>query len=130
VNNLVDPINPPPDTEVEAIPIPTPPNTSAEITFQGNNYDLMSVVGVTTGGIALLTLGTCGLGTYCLPFLPILLGVIGLVVAKDSIDPDRTKRFSWISIGAGGILFALIIMFVALYIGIIFFAVAAEGGSF
>lgn len=129
MSNLFDPVNPPPDTDAEAIPIPTSPSAATEITFQGNNYDLMSVVGVTTGGIALLTLGTCGLGTYCLPFLPILLGIIGLVVAKDSINPDRTKRFSWISIGAGSILFALIIVFVALYIGIIFFAIAAEGGG-
>jgi hypothetical protein len=100
------------------------------ITFQGNSYDLTSVVGLTTGAVVLLACATCNLGYYCLPFVPIILGIIGLVAAKDSVDPDRTKLLSWLSVGSGAIILLLIFIFVALYIGFIVFVVLAENGGF
>ncbi len=110
------------------------PNRSPEITFQGNSYDLMSVVGVSIGGMTLFTCATCNLGFYCLPIIPVILGLIGLVAAKVSVDPERTKLLSWIGIGTGGLIILIIITFIALYIGlyafIIFMALAAEGGGF
>jgi len=100
------------------------------ITFQGNSYDLTSVIGLTTGAAVLLACATCNLGYYCLPFVPIILGVIGLVAAKDSVDPDRTKLLSWLSVGSGAIILLLIFIFVALYIGFIVFVIVAENGGF
>lgn len=100
------------------------------ITFQGNSYDLTSVVGLTTGAVVLLACATCNLGYYCLPFVPIILGIIGLVAAKDSVDPDRTKLLSWLSVGSGAIILLLILVFVALYIGFIVFVVLAENNGF
>jgi hypothetical protein len=100
------------------------------VTFRGNGYDLMVVVGVTIGGIMLSICFTCGLAQYILPFVPIVLGIIGLVAAKDSVDPERTKLLSWISLGSGG--FFLILIFLAVLTYIAFFllmmAMAAEGG--
>lgn len=114
------------------VPVPTPTPSStvspapAEM-YQGNSYDMAALVGVISGALVLLSCGTLGLGTYCLPLLPLILGVIGLVTAKDAVNPDRTRLMSWISIGIGGVIFLLIILLVLVYAGFIFFAVASEG---
>jgi hypothetical protein len=100
------------------------------ITFQGNSYDLASVIGVTAGALVLFSCFTCNMGYYCLPILPIILGIIGLVAAKDAVDPQRTKLLSWLSVGSGIIIFLLIFLFVAAYIGIFVFAIMAENSGY
>ena len=104
--------------------------TKPTITFQGNNYDLAAVVGVTIGGITLLSCATCNLGFYLLPFLPLVLGLVGLIAAKDSVNPERTKLLSWFSIGSSAVILLLILAVVILYIGFIAYAIATEGKSF
>jgi hypothetical protein len=108
------------------------PETAAKpaITFQGNSYDLAAVVGVTIGGITLLSCATCNLGVYLLPFLPLILGLIGLITAKDSVNPERTRLLSWISIGSGAAILLLILAVIVLYIGFFAFAMANEGRGF
>jgi hypothetical protein len=138
ISSDFDPDPAPKPTSEEAMPEqelfpPAPPNTGyspkAEVTFQGNSYDLTAVVGVTIAGAVLLACMTCNLGYYCLPFLPLLLGIIGLATAKDSVDPDRTRLLSWISVGSGAAILLLIAFVVILYIGFVMFAVASEGGG-
>ncbi len=97
------------------------------VTFEGNNYDLAAVVGVTIGGIVLLSCATCNLAFYVLPFLPIILGLVGLLTAKDSVNPERTKLLSWLSLGSGALILLLILFLV---IAIIAIAIANEGESF
>ena len=104
--------------------------TKPTITFQGNSYDLAAVVGVTIGGITLLSCATCNLGFYLLPFLPLILGLVGLIAAKDSVNPERTRLLSWISIGSSAVILLLILAVVILYIGFIAYAVANEGSGF
>jgi|SRR5688572_8575920 len=110
--------------EPEAVPTPEP-----IVTFRGNNYDLSVVVGVTIGAVTLLSCVTCNLALYFLPFFPIVAGVIGLAKAKDSVDPDRTRLLSWLSIGSGGIVLLLVLLIVIAYAGFIAFAIATEGSS-
>lgn len=98
----------------------------ATVTFRGNSYDLMSVVGVTIGAVVLLSCATCNFGFYCLPFAPILLGIIGLVTADDSVDPRRTRLLSWISLGSGAAIFMLIILFIVAYAGFVAFVIALD----
>jgi hypothetical protein len=100
------------------------------VTFEGNNYDLAAVVGVTIGGIVLLSCATCNLGFYVFPFLPIILGLVGLLTAKDSVNPERTKLLSWLSLGSGALILLLILLLVIAYIAIIVIAIASEGESF
>jgi hypothetical protein len=69
------------------------------------------------------------MGYYCLPILPIILGAVGLATAKDSVDPDRTRLLSWISIGSGAIIILLILILIAAYIGFFAFVMATEGSS-
>jgi len=112
-----------------AIPVP-PSSAASQVTFQGNSYDLMSVVGVTVGAVILFSCATLNFGFYCLPLVPLVLGGIGLASAKNSVDPDRTRLLSWLSLGAGAIIFGLIVLFILLYIILIFFAIVADSGGF
>jgi hypothetical protein len=100
------------------------------VTFMGNSYDLTAVVGVTIGGVVLLSCFTCNMGYYCLPVVPIILGIVGLAAAKDSVNPERTKLLSWLSLGSGAIIILLIGFFVALYVAFILVMMAAEGNTF
>lgn len=123
-----EPVESEPAIPVEADPAPT---SKPVVTFRGNNYDLMSVVGATLAGGTLFACGTCGMGFYCLPFIPLILGIVGLFSLKESVDPDRTKMLSWASIAVGALFVLLIlagIMFYILYFGFIFTMIAAEGG--
>lgn len=112
----------------DPIPVPSPSATGTGSVFQGNSYDLAAFVGVIIGGMTLLSCFTFGVGQYCMPIIPIILGIIGLITAKDSLNPDRTRRLSWLSIGAGGVILLLIIIFIAIYVGLIALGVAADGG--
>lgn len=121
-----------PEEKIEPIISATaePASSGPVITFQGNSYDLASVIGVTSGALVLFSCFTCNLGYYCLPFVPIILGIIGLVAAKDAVDTDRTKLLSWLSVGSGALILLLIFLFVALYIGFIAFAIIADNNGF
>ena len=118
----------------EAAPAPLPeesePASKPVVTFRGNNYDLASVVGVTVGGIVLFSCLTCNAGFYCLPIVPIILGIIGLVAARDAVDPDRTRLLSWLSVGSGVAILLLIILGIAAYFAFIFFVIMADSGGF
>lgn len=127
------------DSDSGSVPVPESSNhttsavtTSAkpDVTFQGNNYDLMSIIGVTIGGLVLGSCVTFNLIWYCLPVFSIILGALGLAMAKDSVNPERTRLLSWISLGSGAAILALIILFVVAYIVIIIAAIAADGGGF
>jgi hypothetical protein len=109
--------------------LPPEGSTRATVTFMGNTYDLFALVGVTIGGVVLMTCVTCNLGYYCLPFVPIVLGVIGLATAGDSVNPERTRLLSWISLGSGAVILLLIILAIALYIGFIIFAIAMDNNG-
>ena len=110
---------------IEVVPGEERPNPT--VTFFGNSYDLTAVVAVTIGGVVLLTCATCNMGYYCLPFVPLILGIVGLVAAKDAVDPDRTKLLSWISVGIGGAIFLLIILAMMAYFALFFSMFALEG---
>lgn len=120
--------------EGEIVPVPSleegEPTSKPAVTFRGNSYDLASVIGVTIGAMVLFSCITCNLGYYCLPVVPIILGIIGLVAAKDAVDPDRTKLLSWVSVGSGVAILLLIFLFAAAYIAFIFFAIMADSGGF
>ena len=89
------------------------------VTFMGNTYDLVALVALLTGALVLFILLTCGVGTYCLPLVPIVAGIIALASASQAADPERTRRYSWLGIGAGGLAVLLIAGVIALYVGLL-----------
>lgn len=98
-------------------------SSRVQITFMGNSYDLTAVVAVVTGGVIAFSCLTCNMGYYCLPVIPVVLGVVGLISAEDSADPKRTRLLSWIGIGSGGVVLLLIILAIVLYVAFIALAI-------
>ena len=47
---------------------------------------------------------------YCLPLVPLVLGIIALRSAKESINPNRTRNLAWIGI-AGVILLSTVVAY-------------------
>lgn len=104
-----------------------PAPRSPKVTFMGNTYDLLSVVTVVSGGLTLLSCLTCNMGYYCLPILPIVLGIVGVLSAHQSVDRERTRLLSWLGVAAGGIILLLFLVAVALYVGFIVVMMVAGG---
>jgi hypothetical protein len=94
------------------------------ITFKGNTYDLMSLGSLIAGVLILFSCLTCNMGYYCLPFIPAVLGIVGVITARQAVEPERTRLWSWLSIAASGIVFLLIAAAIVLYIGLIVVMIA------
>ena len=71
------------------------------VTFMGNTYDLAALGALGSGVLVLFSCLTCNLGYYCLPFIPLLLGLVGIVSAREALDKERTRLWSWLGVGAG-----------------------------
>ena len=101
------------DQANQQIPSSTQPPTMPSVphpTFIGNTNDMVAVVGAVTAGIAGLCCITGGYGIYCLPIVPIVLGIAALINASQSVDPERTRRWGWVSLGVGGGVLVLLIV--------------------
>jgi hypothetical protein len=88
------------------------------ITLMGNTYDLAALIALITGAVVLFLLLTCGMGAYCLPFAPIVAGIIALASAARAADPQRTRLYAWLGIGAGGLALLLTVGLILLYVGL------------
>jgi hypothetical protein len=118
-----------PTFEEPSFPPEEPQPERPQVTFRGNSYDLISLGAVASAAILLLMCFTCNMGFYCLPFIPLLLGIIGLLVAKDSVDEERTRLLSWIGVGSGGVVLVLGTLAVLAYFAFIFVVVLASTGN-
>ena len=99
-------------------------SSGPRVTFRGNSYDLVSLVSLATGGLILFTCLTCNLGYYCMPIIPMALGLVGVLSAHQAVDARRTRLWSWLGIAAGGLMLLLILVVVALYVGFIVLLIA------
>lgn len=93
--------------------------------FRGNSYDVAALGALASGVLVLFTCLTCGFGYYCLPFVPMLLGLVGIAAARDAIDEERTKLWSWLGIGAGVI--AVLGLILGVLLSCLFFAMLGSG---
>ncbi len=92
-------------------------------TFRGNGLDMTALGALASGTLVLLSCLSCGQASYCLPVLPFLLGLIGLIGAKDSVDPKRTRLWSWLGIGSGAATLILMVLAVAAYMSFVLFLI-------
>jgi hypothetical protein len=106
----------------------TRPDRDSTVTFMGNTYDLASLVALITGAVLLLLCLTCGMGSYCLPLVPMLAGLVGLTSAARAADPERTRLYSWLGIGAGGLYILLALVLVVIYVALIVLVAASGRG--
>jgi hypothetical protein len=100
------------------------------VTFMGNAYDLTSLGALASGLVVLFTCLTCGTGVYCLPVVPIVMGAVGLLAARQSVDARRTRLWSWLGLGMGGLVVLAVATAIALYVGLIVAAVIASEASY
>jgi hypothetical protein len=89
-------------------PQPRPASDESEVTYRGNSNDLSALGALASSILLLFTCLTCGSGVYCLPVVPLVLGLIGVLGAKRSVNKEQTQLFSWIGIGTGGLTLLLI----------------------
>lgn len=98
---------------------PADQDTAARANFLGNTYDLAALGALGSGVLALLSCVTCNTVYYCLPLLPIALGVVGLVAAERSVNARRTRTWSWIGIAAGVLILLVALAAIALYVAFV-----------
>lgn len=103
------------------------PSQTPSPTFVGNTNDLVPIVAATAAGISALCCLSWGYLVYCLPVVGIVLGAVAVLNANAAINPDRTRRWGWVSVGvSGGVLLAIVLVAVCLillYVGAIALAI-------
>ncbi|NJL94675.1 MAG: hypothetical protein HC915_13605 [Anaerolineae bacterium] len=101
------------------------------VLYRANNTDLTSFLGMIIG---VFMLGSCCGGVYCFPFVGLGLGVLGLMNAKDAVEPGRTRQQAWIAIlTSGGLLLALalcVLAYIAFYGTLVASLNTSSGSSF
>lgn len=95
---------------------------AGEKMYTGNQQDLYAFV---AAAIALVSLASCFGGIYCLPFVGAILGGIAFFNADKSVDPKRTRLMGGIALGVGGVVIAVIVLFILIYGAIIISALVA-----
>ncbi len=112
--------------------LPTPkepeiPSPAPSPTFVGNTNDLVPIIAATAAGISALCCLSWGYLVYCLPVVGILLGAVAVLNAQAAINPDRTRRWGWVSVGvSGGVLLAIVLLaacLVLVYAGAVVLAI-------
>ncbi len=97
------------------------------VTFMGNTYDLAALGALASGALALFSCATCNMGFYCLPFIPLLLGLVGIISAREAVNEERTRLWSWLGAGAGVVI--LIGSLVVIVASCLLFALLAAGAE-
>ncbi|MGC9356657.1 MAG: hypothetical protein ACP5GX_02265 [Anaerolineae bacterium] len=100
------------------------------VTFMGNSYDLTSVGALASALLLMFMCLTCNMGFYCLPFIPLLLGAVGLFTANQSVDEERTRLFSWIGVGSGIFVLLFVVLAIVGYFALIIFAILMSEGRY
>ncbi|HOU13781.1 MAG TPA: hypothetical protein PKZ84_11750 [Anaerolineae bacterium] len=74
------------------------------VTFMGNTYDLAALGALASGVLVLLSCITCNMSFYCFPFIPLLLGLVGIFSAREAVNEERTRLWSWLGAGIGAVI--------------------------
>jgi hypothetical protein len=99
----------------------TDPGQRPRVMFSGNSYDLTALAALVTGITVMLMCLTFGQAAYCLPFAAIALGIVGLVMRREAVNPERTGLWSWLGIGAGGLTLLVGLLLIFSYFACFFF---------
>lgn len=102
--------------------VPAPPYASQPATYTGNQKDMNAFLGMVAGVGLVVT--SCVPGAACLlPIAALVLGIIGLRGADQALNPSRTRTYSWIAIGTGGLVLLVFVGIAVLYGGLILAAI-------
>lgn len=98
-----------------------------EVTMRGNAADLTALGALASGVLLLFMCLTCNMGFYCLPVLPLVLGIVGIATARRAVNRQQSETMSWVGLGAGAVAILLMAAFFVLYIGMVVLVILAEG---
>jgi hypothetical protein len=107
----------------------TPP-PEPQASMHGNGFDLTSLGALVSGVLLLFLCLTCNMGFYCLPLLPLVLGIIGLATASRSVDQTRSHKMAWVGLGSGVLAILLMIAGIVIYFALVALIILREGNSF
>ncbi len=115
--------------QIETIQSKESENVSSEpkAALHGNAFDLTSLGALACGVFMLFMCLTCNMGFYCLPALPLILGVIGLVTARKAVNREQSQTMSWVGLAAGGLSILLMAAGFVLYIGLYILLIISWG---
>lgn len=123
-------INQAPEARIEKNTTVSAKTHHPSVTLRGNSYDLTALLTLVIGAVVLLMCVTLGQFVYCLPFIGIVLGIIGLVMAKDAVNPNQTRLLSWLGIGGSGATLLLGLLMIFAYIACILFAMLMSWNNY
>ena len=75
---------------------------------------------------------------YCLPLLPLILGIVAVVAARRAAEPRRSRVLGWIGLGSGALTTLLLIalavvwvvaMVLSFVLPLVLIAIGAAGAS-
>ena len=112
---------------IEKVEVGDSPSAEPAATMHGNAYDMTALGALASGGLLLFLCLTCNMGFYCLPFLPLILGVIGVVGAKRAVNREQSQAMSWIGLGSGVLVILMMLAGVVLYFGLVALIFLADG---
>lgn len=119
-----DILTPTPDTPPAQLTPPAVTNTAQapEPHYEGNSFDLYALI---AGIVGVTSFAMCFSGNmliYCLPFVPLVFGIIALRNSARALNPGRTRTLGWIGIAAGALgVFVLLVFAVFMFVYLAFF---------
>lgn len=102
--------------------VPAPSYGSEPPTYTGNKRDNLATIAM-VAGVGVIISSCTGIGGCLLPIFALVAGIMGLRSASQAINPDRTRKYSWIAIATGGFMVVVILGVALLYGGIILAAI-------
>ncbi|MBN1978757.1 MAG: hypothetical protein JW918_15270 [Anaerolineae bacterium] len=87
--------------------------------YRGNAFDITALIALATGLLTLLTCASMGYMIYCMPVIPLALGIVGLATARKAVDPERTRLLSWIGLGSGGVFLLMALAFFVIWLAVV-----------
>ena len=84
---------------------------AGELPYKGNSTDVTALVAAISGVSAL---AACVGLSWVIPFVAFALGLVGVLQARDSADPGRTRLLAGLGLASGGIFVLMVLGFVLL----------------
>jgi hypothetical protein len=83
--------------------------------YQGNSNDVIALAAAVSGLTVCAYLASSGLACC----LPLVLGVAGLALAQQAVDPARARTLSLVGVGSIGLMLLFVLCCIALYVALI-----------
>lgn len=119
-------------TTAPELPLPASPTLAVpaappapEKRYEGNSFDLYALIAGIVGATSLAMCFSGNMMIYCLPFVPLVFGIIALRNSARALNPSRTRTMGWIGVAAGAfgilvlVLFAVVMMVYFVFIATI-----------